>query len=124
MTLDDLSQAWNDLRNAALGRGVKPIVAEPLASQVGNAYERWRQYLASAGPSQDLVPSATAWPWLQQYRELASKVSAAGVQFQALPVQPLEQASSFYGDTVRTVAIAVGAIALPLVALILLRKRG
>lgn len=123
MTLTDLSDAWNVLRNAALGRGTKPIASPALADKIGNAYERWRKWLETASPVQDIVPSATAWSWLQEYRALVAEAMAEGIKVDALPGQPLEAVASFASTTITTVAIAVAAIGLPVVALMLFAKR-
>jgi hypothetical protein len=83
MNLTELQTAWNELRNAALGRGVTPLVPQPLADRVGNTYERWRVWLANFPPwklQEILIDPVTApepWAWLKQYRALSAEVTAA-----------------------------------------------
>jgi hypothetical protein len=128
MTLTELSAAWNDLRNAALGRGEARPIKVPLALglEVGIAYEEWRAYLASRGPLESAIPELQ---WLEKYRALAAKVKAAGVNFEAPPATLLEQAAALpgqaagaLGHTVQTIAIAFGAVVLPLGLLWLLNR--
>ena len=78
MTLTELSDAWNALRNAALGRGVAPLVPEPLAGDVARQYEAWRAWLAKQGPLTGPLDIAEGVEWIQRYRKLLSRVQKAG----------------------------------------------
>jgi hypothetical protein len=83
MTIDELSTAWNNLRNAALGRGVVPVVSQPLADEVGTAYEEWRAHLADKSAAALLLPitptSIVEDVWVQRYRDLVAKVNGENV---------------------------------------------
>lgn len=82
MSIDELSTAWNNLRNAALGRGVTPNVSAALANDVGTAYEQWRAYLADKTASAWLPISPTSAVedvWVQRYRLLVARVQAENV---------------------------------------------
>lgn len=50
-----LSDYWNQLRNAALGRGLSPNVSPVLATLVGEQYEKWRTWLESQGALDSIV---------------------------------------------------------------------
>lgn len=124
MTLTELSTAWNDLRNAALGRTATPNVPTALAAEVGTSYEQWRAYLAS-GPTwtAEVVPELAS-TWLERYRALASKVHVAvpgfapastGLLEQA--TNAIEQATNAIGEALKTVLIVVAAIGIPLLVL-------
>lgn len=78
MTLAELSTAWNDLRNAAFGRGTVPRVSRALAETVGRYYEEFRAWLADAGPLEELAPSVTAAQWVGRYRALWKMLQAEG----------------------------------------------
>jgi hypothetical protein len=123
MKLQELSDAWNALRNDALGTGVTPRVPKQLADRVGNTYERWRTWLGNAGPIDDMIAEVSASTWLADYRALASEVAAAGVKLSApLPTTLGESVSSAVttvGKLGQTVAIVVAAVSLPLLYLML-----
>ena len=102
-TINDLSSAWNALRNAALGRGTKPLVSPALATEVGSAYDAWRAWLAAQGPGLDLGSQITygseAEAFVRKYMALAGRVaSETGKTLPDAPVPPVE----------RTVRSAVG----------------
>lgn len=78
MTIAELTQAWDDLRNAALGRGTMPNVSRALAETVGRYYEEFRAWLADAGPLEELAPSITAAQWIGRYRALWNMLQAEG----------------------------------------------
>lgn len=122
MTLSELSAAWNELRNAALGRGTAALVSPALADEISDAYESFRAWLAEQGPSADLAASVTASEWVELYRELAADVRAElpDAQFRALATTPVERAQSAVdtGRSVLFVAAVAGAV-----ALVFLRRR-
>jgi NAD-specific glutamate dehydrogenase len=91
VTLIELSAAYNDLRNATLGRGVKPLVSAALAERVGVAYEKWRAYYGSAGVQADLAASVTASEYVDAYRALVDAAASEGVKVNALPTTPFEK---------------------------------
>lgn len=78
MTVNELSEAWNQLRNAALGRGTKPNVSPDLAGRVAREYERWRAWRADADPTDDLMASLTARAWVDRYRKILAAVQREG----------------------------------------------
>ena len=94
MTVGELSALWNDLRNAALGRGVKPLVSAPLAARIGSEWDAWRAYYEQqAGPLQDLdLPTSTLeGDWVDRYRALADAVGKEGIYVKGLPLDPIEK---------------------------------
>lgn len=44
--IDTLTDKWNELRNAALGRGLKPNVSEGMAVVVGRGFDAFRAWRA------------------------------------------------------------------------------
>lgn len=127
MKLQELSDAYNALRNDALGKGVKPNVPQALADRVGNTYERWRTWLANAGVIDDVLADVTASQWVTDYRTLAADVAAAGVKLSApLPTTLGENVSSAAASITKlgqTAVIVVAAVSLPLLFLLLGGKR-
>lgn len=118
MKLQELSDAWNNLRNDALGRGTQPLVSQALADRVGNAYERFKTWLGNAGVLDDVLADAVAHGWVDQYRELAKAVQGEG----KLKTAPLP---TTFGEIVASTAqgianvgsaaiLIVAAISLPL----------
>lgn len=99
MTLDDLSKAWNELRNAALGQGLQPKVSKGLATHVGEEYVAWRDaYQNDQWPTDDMAASLTAGRWVDRYRELLQAVEAEGVRpGYTLPKNPIEQLEGALG---------------------------
>jgi hypothetical protein len=80
MTLNELSDAWNALRNSTLGRGTNSRVPEPLADRIGRRYEAFRAWLADEGPSGDILTSYTARKWIGEYRSLLEAAQRAGAR--------------------------------------------
>lgn len=121
MTLAELATAWNDLRNAALGRGTSPRVPRELADRVGKRYEAFRQWYESAWSLEDWVPSVTAAQSVRDFRALADEVRAAGRPVADLPATPIEQGQRAFVavvDTAETIgrwvlglALAIGGAA-------------
>jgi hypothetical protein len=120
-TLQELSDRWNLLRNAALGRGTSTPkgISSELADEVGAAYDGFRAWLIGwQGPLSE-VQSQALWAgpagaWADRYVELAQKVTeATGV---ALPGRPepvaqqaaREMASAAIGSPL-AIALFVGA---------------
>jgi len=133
VNLTELSDAWNTLRNAALGRGTSPNVPAELANDVGTQYEAWRAWLEGLGPlsgtlQQELVDdpiSSQAYPWLLKYRALAKRVRAAGVEFASPDRSLLEQLPELpdkIGDALWSVAIGIAVVSIPLAALLFAAK--
>jgi hypothetical protein len=117
MTLDELGQAWNDLRNAAIGRSVKPIVKPATAKLIGDAYERWRRWYNSATVGGDLITSVSASPMIELYRKCAALAKAEGVKFIELEQTPMERLTPAPTTTeyLRTMIVAVS-VAVSMVA--------
>lgn len=98
MTLQELSDAWNELANAGLGRGTRAPVDAALAAEVKSAYERFREWLADLGPFDEirerLVSSdASAW-WVAKHNALRAKIARQG---RAVP-DALAVPSSIFDD--------------------------
>lgn len=72
MTSEELLNAWNELRNAALGRGLNSKRVSPkLAKEVEREWTRYRDATLS--------PTLLAeFRWLPIYREVLKKVKAEG----------------------------------------------
>ena len=113
-TLQQLSDSWNALRNAALGRGVDPLVPPGLASSVGDNYEQFREWVAALGPfdavRESVLTSEEALGWIEQYNALRLAVQAAGRPVPAA----LTASRGILGDVAHTVQsialiVAVGA---------------
>jgi len=79
-TLQDLSDAWNALRNAALGRGVRPNVPPGLAERVATDYARWRLWYRDQDPFVTLTDIRDGVTWIRLYRNLLTAVEKAGQQ--------------------------------------------
>lgn len=90
-SLDELSAAWNGLRNAALGRGTSPNVSPALAADVSRAYDEWREWLQHAPPIADVLAHAMAHNWVKRYRALVARVQREGqTPTDVLPVTSVE----------------------------------
>lgn len=128
MTLQELSDAYNALRNDALGRGLTPNVPAALASKVGNTFDRFKAWLANAGPLTDVVADAVALPWVNEYRGLATEVQAAGVKLSApLPTTLGETVVSTASNVAtfgKHLAFVLAAVAIPFTFILLGGARG
>lgn len=107
-TVGKLSEAWNALRNAALGRGVELPAGmnSELSDEVGTAYEGWRAWLQEQGPlseaQREITLAGAAGEWADRYEVLAAKVTAAtGVKLPAVPTTPVERAAEQAGAVLR-----------------------
>lgn len=77
--LQMLDDQMNELRNAALGRGVKPLVGPQLAQRVADEwamYRKWRETLGG-------VMLVSSWAdeldvWTRQANDLRAAIAAAG----------------------------------------------
>lgn len=78
MTLAELSDAWNELRNETLGRGTTPLVSPGLARRIGAEWEAWRRWYESANPLDDALGSVGAQQWVERYRALAEYARREG----------------------------------------------
>lgn len=104
-TLVEVNDAWNELHNAAFGRGVSPLVAPALASEVERAYNAWREYYqglqSSFGLMDPLLPSVELFEEIASYRRTLELVRKAGhAPAHVLPRTPLET----LGDVAETAA--------------------
>ncbi len=109
MTLDELSAAWNDLRNAALGRGLAPNVPPALAANVDRQYKAWRKALIHMPAAADMLASAYTRDWVSKYRRLLARVQKAGAGPQnVLPTTPFELSTDALTVFSRNVAIGLG----------------
>ena len=124
MTLGELTEAWNELRNSALGRGVKPNVSPSLARRVGREHAAFRNWVRDATPVDDIITSASSRKWVQRYRKLLAQVQREGVEPSfSLPMTAME-AASHLGDTLeRSIAWGVFGTGVG-IALFILAKMG
>jgi hypothetical protein len=110
MNLTELTNAWNQLRNAALGRGTAPSVAPALAAVVGVRYERFREELGRAHVEAEYL-GLPAWVYAE-YNDTLRRVRAA-LPDAELPPEPAEgpvdAALDKLSDGVATVAVAAAA---------------
>jgi hypothetical protein len=75
MEIAALSTAWNDLRNAALGRSTKPLVSAPLADHVASEYSAWRAFYETAQPEADSLDDGRQLDaWAERYGALLKAV--------------------------------------------------
>jgi hypothetical protein len=135
MNLTELSDGWNNLRNAVIGRGVeKPAgVSTELYRATGAAYDEWRAFytqnlaLLQSYGAVELVdlPAST---WVKRYRELESWARADGIKFlspggvsTALKESPTETAERVTTDLGRKLEVGLVIVALGFGALIALK---
>lgn len=132
MKITDLADAWNALRNAALGRGVAPLASPALAAKVGAEYDAFRAYYESTGPGTDFAPTLAASDWIERYRALYTALKSEGHAPTAdvLPPTVLEElkktlgpALSALGGGFETLFILIAA-SIPLAAIAYAVTRG
>lgn len=75
MNVDELNQAWNELRNRAFGRGTKPLVSPVLASELEGAIDAWRVFRGSIARITDPVALRGLNTWIQRYNALEGQVA-------------------------------------------------
>jgi hypothetical protein len=94
--LSEFSNAWNELRNAIMGRGTEKPANVPLElyTKTGNAYERWRKYLAALPADMQILPIKALSDWVLEYRELADEATELGLKFPAFAPGWIETARS------------------------------
>lgn len=105
--LDQFIEAWNELRNAVLGRKPQPPEGVPplLAQRVANYYERFRVWVEQHGLKASVTP-VDALPtdmgfWLNTYRLLVEEAAAAGIVVkQPLSMATFERAGTTAVDVV------------------------
>lgn len=100
-TVQQLSDAWNQLRNAALGRGTQlPAgMSSELADEVADAWEDWRAWLVEQGAlaeaQREITLLGDGRDWADRYEELAAEVTrATGKRLPSAPSSPVEQVVS------------------------------
>jgi hypothetical protein len=79
--VDALSEYWDQLSNAALGRGVQPLVSEALATEVASlaaAYRKWRAGIG--GYTNILNWRGPLEQWGARANATRAKLAAAGVK--------------------------------------------
>ena len=80
MTLNDLNDRWNELKNAVIGRDGKPTIPDvKLANEIARWSARWRVWWTAQGPTSDLVPSIAAANYIEVLRQLQARAASAGV---------------------------------------------
>lgn len=109
MTLEGLSEGWNNLRNAVLGRGTQPPPGVPvvLAGRVANAYDRWRTWYTNEGLAASMVSDLRQQAWLAEYRTLVAEAQAAGIQVQELQMGTIEAAERNIARNARDIKAGV-----------------
>jgi hypothetical protein len=128
MTLAELTDAWNDLRNAALGRGVTPLVPQTLATDVGTSWELFRAWRSEQLGELPVLP-LSGQRWVKMHHDLAARVRSAGVPVRDVPEDALQSALRALGEGAGTLWtglkwLGVAAIVtLPIVAIATLGKR-
>lgn len=108
MNTAELSEAWNSLRNAALGKTTTPNVKPALARLVAREYEAWRRQLFASPWKGDPMPP---WIWDQvaTYRRVLAKVKAAGIRpKKTLAPTTLEELGEWSRNFSRNLAIGLG----------------
>ncbi len=126
MELDELSEAWNTLRNDAIGRGVAPIVGPALAREFNTQYSAWRKALIHLPAAADMMASVYTRGWVAKYRKMRAKVSASGVKATSdLARTPMELSLEALDKLAQNVAIGAGVGGVLLVAFMwATRRRG
>jgi hypothetical protein len=82
MNLDELLQAWNDLRDAVQGRGTgkPPEVPQRLYDVIGEEYTAFRAWLSKQNALQQMLHNVFGAPdWLERYRSMAGLARHHGV---------------------------------------------
>ena len=110
MTPDELSKAWNELRNAALGRGVSPNVSPALAARVAREWEGWRK--AHLTPGFKVAAPTFTYRWTKRYRSLLRAVHKEGAAKKIdLPFKtPMEELGDSFTNFGRNIAITAGVV--------------
>lgn len=126
MTLQELSDSWNELRNAAQGRGVAPIAPPAIAERVSVQWEAFRAWLGSLGPfdalAERVVTSVEGRRWIALHNELRRLLLGAGVQ--AVPDEIDEYANlGILGDIKNQAQSILVVVLLGSAAFFLLRGR-
>lgn len=125
MTLDELSTAWNDLRNSALGRGVAPNVPPKLAEEVERRWGMWRNALQGLPPAAQDWSQGYTWKWVKAYRRLLAKVQKAGAgPKNVLPETTFEQTADALTIFSTNVAIGLGVAGAATVLYFVATRRG
>ncbi len=126
MELDELSEAWNTLRNDAIGRGVAPIVGPALAREFNAQYSAWRKALIHMPAAADMMASVYTRGWVAKYRRLRAKVSGSGVKVtSSLAQTPFEQGLVAVDKLGHNIAIGAGVGGVLLIAFMwATRRRG
>lgn len=112
-TVQQLSDAWNALRNA-VWRGTKPAsgVSAELASEVKTASEQWRAWLAEQGwlseAQREITLLGDGREWADRYEQLAEQVTrATGKRLPLAPSSPVEQVLSQAAGFASPLALAL-----------------
>ena len=74
--LQVLSDYWQELRNAAFGRGVQPLVDPKLAETIGQAYEAFHQWRNGDVLQLSLLSDAGWTAQFDQWAARADKLAA------------------------------------------------
>jgi hypothetical protein len=100
-TVQQLSDAWNALRAAAVGRGfaLPQGVSSELSDEVEQSWAQWRAWLdeqgALAEAQREITLLGEGREWADRYEELAERVSkATGKRLPSAPSSPIEQVAT------------------------------
>lgn len=125
MTLDEISEAWNTLRNDVYGRGLASKLPPALAADFDRQYSAWRKALIHMPAAADMMASAYARKWVTKYRALKARVQKSGLPVTAsLPQTPFEQGLAAVDSLSRNIALGAGIGGLLLVGFFLASKVG
>lgn len=131
--LDEVQATWNAVRNAALGRGVRPLVSPALAEYVASeaeAFRAWRESLGGFTLTSSWLDELADWTRRANVArakvaaELQAKPAPAGSP--ALPATLTEwhETAPQIATTIASVFAGAGGLALGLGLLFLLSRRG
>lgn len=128
--VEQLTNYWEAINAAALGRTVTPLVSAPLAQEVADSFAEWVDYREGLG---GLEFSPAVEDELRSWRGVADRMARA-IRSEGQPAPTLEPweptlaeqaataARSVAHATVGLVAVTALAVSLPLVLAIVLRR--
>ncbi len=112
-----LSDYWNQLRNAALGRGLAPNVSPVLATLIGEQYEKWRVWLEAQGALESIMDALpfTDDELAMQVRQYNAARTTVSTELPASSLPPalqegtsIENATEAIKEAGGKIAVAVG----------------
>jgi hypothetical protein len=91
LTLNDLLQAWNELRNAVMGRGIAkpPNVSQRLYDATGEEYLAFRKWLSEKPALVQVMFEITGAPdYIERYRLVFEMARREGINVKPPPHMP------------------------------------